>query len=102
MWARIFESRDAAFVQVDGAVFQQPMFVGDPGAHRVEENDKVVVEMVRFPSHLHRGEGVIVEVLGPRGQPGVDTLSILREFDLPEEFPEEVLEEARRTGRAVR
>ena len=29
------------------------------------------------------GEGVITEVLGPRGKPGVDTLSIIREMNLP-------------------
>ena len=57
--------------------------------------------MVRFPSHVHEGEGVIVEVLGPRGKPGVDTLSVLREYDLPEEFPEDVLEDARRQAGAA-
>ena len=38
---------------------------------------------------------MIVEVLGASGEPGVDTLSIIREFGLPEEFPEDVLEDAR-------
>ena len=51
--------------------------------------------MVRFPSPVHSGEGVITEVLGPAGKPGVDTLSVLREFELPEAFPEDALEEAR-------
>ena len=54
------------------------------------------------PSPDDRGEGVITEVLGPRGQPGVDTLSVIRAFDLPDEFPEDVLEEARERGRRVR
>ncbi len=51
--------------------------------------------MVRFPSHAHDGEAVIVEVLGKRGEPGVDLLSIIHEFDLPQEFPEDALEVAR-------
>ena len=51
--------------------------------------------MVRFPSHAHDGEGVITEVLGPRGTPGVDTLSIIREFNLPEEFAQDAIEESR-------
>ncbi len=51
--------------------------------------------MVRFPSHMRDGEGVIVEVLGPRGEPGVDTMSIIYEFNLPGEFAEDALEEAR-------
>jgi ribonuclease R len=90
-----FEQGGSGFVQVDGDVFAKPIDVGDPGAKNAAPDDKVVIEMVRFPSHLHDGEAVIIEVLGPRGSPGVDTLSILREFDLPEEFSEEVLAAAR-------
>ena len=89
------EKDGGAFVQVDGKVFTQPVSVGDPGAKDVAEGDKVVIEMVRFPSHYFGGEAVVVENLGARGTPGVDTLSIIREFDLPEDFPEEVLEAAR-------
>ena len=42
------------------------------------------------------GEGVIVEILGQRGQPGVDTLSVIHEFDLPGDFDEGSLENARK------
>ena len=83
-------------VQVDGKMFTQPIYVGDPGAKGVQPDDKVVIEMVRFPSHARDGEGVIVEVLGGRGMPGVDTLSIIHEFGLPGPFAEDALEEARR------
>src|SRR5207302_1640437 len=54
----------------------------------------VVLEMIRFPGPEERGEGVLTEVLGPRGQPGVDTLSVIREFSLPDRFSKEALEEA--------
>jgi ribonuclease R len=90
-----FESGGCGYVQVDGTLFAQPISVGDPGAKNARTDDKVVFEMVRFPSPYHDGEGVITEVLGSSGKPGVDTLSILREFDLPESFPEDALEEAR-------
>ena len=90
-----FESAGAAFVQVDGRPFSRPISVGDPGAKSARPDDKVVMEMVRFPSHYQDGEGVIVEVLGTRGTPGVDTLSIIREFNLPEAFAADALEEAR-------
>lgn len=90
-----FEQAGMGFVQVDGKVFSQPIYVGDPGAKNAQRSDKVVMEMVRFPSQAHDGEGVIVEVLGARGAAGVDTLSIIREFNLPDHFPEEVLAAAR-------
>ncbi len=94
-----FKRDRAGFVRVDGTVFSHSILVGDPGAKGAKPDDKVVFEMIRFPSAEDRGEGVITEVLGPRGKPGVDTLSIIRAFGLPDEFPPEVLREAREMAR---
>ncbi|MBU4400259.1 MAG: hypothetical protein KKE86_13095, partial [Planctomycetes bacterium] len=91
-----FESAGAAYVRIDGTLFARPIYVGDPGAKNARTDDKVVTEMLRFPSPLRDGEGVITEVLGPRGKPGVDTLSIIREFGIPDQFADDALEEARR------
>lgn len=91
-----FERDHEGWVQVDGNTLNEPIQVGDPGAKGALPGDKVVFEMVRFPSHLRGGEGVITKVLGPRGQPGVDTLSIIHEFALPDEHPPEVVAEAGR------
>jgi ribonuclease R len=84
-----------SLVHIDGAVFAEAVPVADPGAKNALEGDKVVIELIRFPTHFHAGEGVIVEVLGARGAPGVDTRSILREFNLPDHFPREVMDTAR-------
>jgi ribonuclease R len=91
-----FEQAGMGLVQVDGKIFSNPIYVGDPGAKGVRADDKVLIEMVRFPSHVRDGEGVIVEVLGGRGQPGVDTMSIIYEFNLPGEFADDTLEDARK------
>lgn len=91
-----FEQAGMGLVQVDGKVFTSAIYVGDPGAKGVQTDDKVVIEMVRFPSHSRDGEGVITEVLGKRGQVGVDTMSIIYEFSLPGDFAEDTLEESRR------
>jgi ribonuclease R len=97
-----FEREGEGLVRVDGTVFSHSIYVGDPGAKGVRSEDKVVIEMLRFPSPEDRGEAVITEVLGPRGKPEVDTLSIIRAFDLPDQFPEEVLEEAREQAEIFR
>jgi ribonuclease R len=91
-----FEAGGNAHAQVDGTLFVRPIMLGDPGAKNAQPDDKIVFEMVRFPTHYRDGEGVIVEVLGARGDPGVDTLSIIREFNLPEAFPEDVLDDSRK------
>ena len=90
------EQGGMGLVQIDGKIFNEPVYVGDPGAKGAQPDDKVVIEMVRFPSHVRDGEGVIVDILGQRGQPGVDTLSIIHEFNLPGEFDEGALENARK------
>jgi ribonuclease R len=95
-----FEREGEGFVRIDGTVFAHSISVGDPGAKGAKPQDKVVIDMLRFPSSDERGEGVIVEVLGPHGQPGVDTLSIIKAFGLPEEFPAPALDEARSAAAA--
>lgn len=94
------ESNGVGIVTVDGNAFDAGILVGDASARNCKIDDKVVIEMVNFPSLREPGEGVVVEVLGERGTPGVDTLMVIREYDLPEEFPEEVLENARQQAEA--
>ena len=90
-----FESRGQAFVAIDGRVFDEPVSVGDPGAKNAAPRDKVVIEMVKFPKGKQLGEAVITEVLGDHRKPGVDTLTVMREFALPDEFSEAALEDSR-------
>jgi len=97
-----FERDGQGYVRVDGTVFSHSICVGDPGAKGARPDDKVVFEMVRFPTPEDHGEGVLTEILGPRGQPGVDTLSIIRAYHLPDEFPPDALEEARDAAAAFR
>jgi ribonuclease R len=97
-----FERDGEGYVRVDGTVFSHSIFVGDPGAKGAKPDDKVVIEMVSYPSAEDRGEGVLTEVLGPRGQPGVDTLSVIRAHNLPDQFPEDAFDEARDAAAAFK
>ena len=67
------EASGQGYVRIDGTQFQSDIHVGDPGAKGAQPDDKVVIEMLRFPSANRPGEGVLTEVLGHRGDPGVDT-----------------------------
>ncbi len=93
-----FEEGDEGFVRVDGTTFTDPVYVGDPGAKGAVPDDKVVIEMLRFPSHLRPGEAVLTKVLGARGETGVDTQTIIHEYGLPVEFSPEALEDAHRAA----
>ena len=56
--------------------------------------DKVVVHLQAWESRHVNPEGEIVEVLGSADDPGVDVLSIVRNYHLPTEFPKAVVDEA--------
>ena len=74
-----------------------PRDVGRPA----NVGDKVVVELREWVSRHTNPEGEIIEVLGPPDDEGVDMLSVLRQYNLPLHFPENVLSEARSVGSAV-
>jgi ribonuclease R len=63
--------------------------------------DKVVVRLESWESRHINPEGEIVEVLGPATAPGVDLLSIIKNYHLPMEFPKSVLDEADRISDTV-
>ncbi len=84
-----------SFVWIDGAKLDQPVEIGDVRGLPLETNDKVIVELVRFPDAFHPGEAVILKVLGSLRNPAVDTMAVIHQFGLPEEFSEEVIEDAR-------
>ena len=56
--------------------------------------DKVVVRLELWESRHVNPEGKIIEVLGPAAKAGVEMLSIIRKYHLPEEFPREVMHAA--------
>ncbi len=81
---------------LDGTPYDNPVSVGDVRGLPLENDDKIVVELVEFPDEQgNGGEGVILEVLGSSKNPAIDTLTIMRQFGLPDVFPESVIESAR-------
>jgi ribonuclease R len=88
------------FVRPDGNTIHAPIFVDDPGAKSAREGDQVVVEVLRYPEDGVEARGVIVRVLGERGRPEVDTLSMIVQYQMPEGFDPQVEDEARAVSRA--
>jgi ribonuclease R len=84
-----------AMVWLDGANLSHPVQIGDVRGLPVEENDKVIVELVRFPDFFQPGEAVILRVLGSNKNPAVDTMAVMHQYGLAEEFPEAAIEVAR-------
>lgn len=88
-------SRTFGFVVPDDNRINQDIFIEGRNFNGAKVGMKVVAEITKWPTKNHSPEGRIVEVLGKIGSPGVDILSVMRQYDLMEEFPPEVQEEAK-------
>ncbi len=95
----IFRQGGLWLVQPDGKEMHDPIVVRDAEAKHVTIGDKVVVEIIEYPEGNALAEGVISRVLGQAGEPDVETQAVIAAFDLPGEFPQACLEQARRVTR---
>ena len=74
---------------------------GGPGSAQELDGAIVNIEITKFPTGGGHGQGRVVEVLGRPGDFGLDVEIIIRKYHLPDEFAEEVLDEARRVPAEV-
>ena len=88
--------RGIATVIPDDRRFTDSIFIAPTDVNGAENNTKVVVEMIDYPSNIKMARGRIKEILGDPSDVRVTTLSIIRSFNLFEEFPEDVLFEAKK------
>lgn len=86
------------YVQPDGNVFTERVSIEDVTAKGAKLKDKVVVEILTYPSEQYLASGVILEVLGRAGQYASETASVIRQFHLPAEFSNECVEQARKAA----
>ncbi len=92
------QSKKFYYVVADDPRFVHNVYVQVPPRTKLPRapqlGDKVVVRLEPWESRHVNPEGDIIEVLGPASAPGVDVLSIIRKYDLPTEFPRNVIDEA--------
>ena len=98
-------TRNFYYVVPDDPRFVHNVYVQVPPRAKLTKapvpGDKVVVRLEPWESRHVNPEGEIIEVLGPASAPGVDVLSIIRKYDLPTEFPKEVIDEVGRIPKRV-
>lgn len=81
------------FVIPDDKKLAQDIFIASVHTKGAVTGHKVVVKILKFPEGRRNPEGQIVEILGHVNDPGVDILSIVRQYNLPVDFPKEVYEQ---------
>ena len=89
-------SRNFGFVVPDDSNFGTDIFISKKNFGHAKNNQKVVVKITKFAEKGKKAEGKVIEVLGNRDEAGIDMLSLVKEYNLPYEFPEPVLKEAKK------
>lgn len=84
--------KKCAFVICDDQTVED-IYIPKTDAGGAKDGQKVLIEVTKRGSGKLGPEGRVQEVLGYKGSPGVDILSVARSFGLVEDFPEEVQKE---------
>lgn len=85
------DSRNFGFVVPEDSRLNQDIFISKKDRNGASEGDLVICEIVKWADKRRSPEGIIKEVLGKKGDKGLDILTIIKKYGLPEEFPEKVL-----------
>jgi len=83
-----------AFVVADSRKMFHDIFVPLEKIHGAKNGDKVIVKLTEWPGRDKNPVGEVTEVLGPAGNNDVEMHSIMAEFGLPYNFPEQVIAES--------
>ena len=95
------KSRNFGFVVPDDKNFGTDIFISKSNWGKARNNHKVLVKILEYPKKGKNAEGKIVEVLGGVNEAGVDMLSLIKQYELPYKFPEEVVAEAKAFGTKI-
>lgn len=87
------KNKNFGFVVPDDRKINTDIFISKKHYGKAKNNQKVVVEITKYPTKGKNAEGIIKEIIGGRDEAGVDMMSVIKEYDLPYEFPKQIEEE---------
>ena len=90
------KNQNYGFVVPDDRKFGTDIYISKKNIGKIKNNTKVLVEIIKYPEKGKNAEGKIIEVIGDVNEARVDMESLIKEYNLPYEFPEKVIDEAKK------
>ena len=87
------KSKNFGFVIPDDQNLSEDIYIPKRKASGIKNNQKVVVKIEKYAIGKNKAEGSIIEVLGNINEAGVDMLALIKEYNLPNEFPQSVIDD---------
>ena len=88
-------SSNFGFVVPDDKRFNTDVYIPKAKSKDAKNGDKVIAKITRYPEKKKNAEGEIVEILGQIDETGVDVLSVVKELEIRDTFPNKVIEEVK-------
>lgn len=85
------KNKTFGFVVPDNGKIAYDVFIPQERTNGAVNGHKVVVKITKYGKGGKNPEGAITEIIGHINDPGTDIMSVIKSFDLPLEFPEEVM-----------
>ncbi|MDH5216268.1 MAG: ribonuclease R [Gammaproteobacteria bacterium] len=98
---RYRQERGVSFVTPSNQRINQDILIGPEDRGSAVDGQIVVVELIEQPTWKSNPIGKIVEVLGEEMAPGMEVDIAVRTYQIPYEWPKQVLDEIRDFGREV-
>ena len=95
------KSRNFGFVIPENRKEREDIYIPKKKSLNAKNNQKVVVKINKHGDEKRKAEGEIIEIIGFIDEAGVDMLTLIKEYDLPNEFPEDVLAEAKQIPQEI-
>lgn len=84
------ESKSFGFLVPDEKRIYQDIYIPKENTKGAHSGDIAIAEITKWPEKRRSPEGKIVEILGKKGEKGIDILTVIKKYNLPEEFPQKV------------
>ncbi|QRN84927.1 ribonuclease R [Clostridia bacterium] len=95
------KNKNFGFLIPDNLSIGKDIYIKDKKSLGAKTGQKVVGEITKWPVGEKAAEGRIVEILGYPDEVGVDILSVIKSYELPLDFPKDVLEEAAKMPQTI-
>ena len=87
------KSKSFGFVISDNTKFTKDIYIPVERSKGAVTGHKVVVKITDFGGKNKKPEGIVKKIIGHVNDPGTDILSVVESFNIPMEYPKDVLEQ---------
>lgn len=94
-------SKYFGFVIPDDKRISGDIFIPKDETGNARSGQKVVAQIMIWPEKRRNAEGRIIEIIGDKDEPGTDIVSIIKSYNIVEEFGEDVLKQAESISQTV-